>query len=101
MSPRRRSPGGYAPRPGFRLGLLLLWALLIVESIWLAAFIWATGSLIPPGMAVRRRDLGAALQGSQEERKADESLRQMLLKKGSRGPRQAPPAATPRSSATP
>ncbi|MBN1868632.1 hypothetical protein JW916_15225 [Candidatus Sumerlaeota bacterium] len=39
-----------SPRRVFSVGRLLLWIVLIVETLWLGGFIWSTGSWIPPGL---------------------------------------------------
>jgi hypothetical protein len=65
--------------------------LLIVETIWLGAFIWSTRSFLPPGFSPTRpiEEMVTAPAG---ERRADAKLQEMLEKGASRGPGQEPPA---------
>jgi hypothetical protein len=64
--------------------------LVIVEGVWLAAFIWATGSFLPPGLT-RAKPVEGVLQGSRQERLDDQKLREMLVRKASRGTAEVPP----------
>jgi hypothetical protein len=87
--------------PGrFPLGLFLLSILVIVETLWLALFIWGTSSLLPSGLSGRLPQPAAPEVSRPVEKpvpdeptKTDElKLQELLERKGSRGPAATPAA---------
>lgn len=84
----------------------LLWALLAIETLWLAAFMLASGSPLPP---VAERWLAGRAPGpnrwtpaqerrleTSEEQLTELQLQKLLAEKGSQGPATAPvPPAAP------
>ncbi len=79
---RKKSGGGFP----FRAILLIL---LVVETVWLAAFIWGTGSFIPQGIDNSSNQKAGWNQDKQRELE-DLELQKMLAVHGSRGDSEAP-----------
>ncbi len=67
----------------FPLGKTFLWTVLVLQSIWLAAFIWSTGSPLPQGVKEWASD-------RRQEKIDDEKIQEMLDRQGSKGPDNLP-----------
>jgi len=48
-------------KTGFPFGAVLLWLVLIVQTIWLVGFMWSTRSLLPRAFSEWTRDADAAV----------------------------------------
>ena len=53
------------------LGKILLWTTLVLQTIWLSAFIWSAGSPLPPGVKEWTSE-------RQQEKSDDEKIQEML-----------------------
>jgi hypothetical protein len=88
----RRNASRSKRRSTFRIGRLLFWTVLIVETLWLVAFVRATGSILPPTPknvpAPTANALISALptESPIESEQSDEiRIQEMLKQKGSKG----------------
>lgn len=76
------------------LARLLFWAILILETLWLAGFIVSTGSWLPPGARglTGHTDRVRSVWTDRREEKADqERIERLLESSGSRGASDEPP----------
>lgn len=67
----------------------MLWALLLIETLWLAAFVWSTGSFVPQGLSLGPLQTSASEQPGWNPEKQrtleDLQIQKMLAVQGSRG----------------
>lgn len=69
MAKRKKAKG--AKKKGARLGYILLWFLLVVETLWLGLFVYSDESLVPSAIT---------------EWRDNRDLEKEIFSKGSRGP---------------
>ena len=101
MARRIRASRSRPVRPAFAPVRLLLWFLVIVETVWIAGFIWATGTWFPPMQIGSRGRTTTGSRTTWTERKQEElddlQVQELLARKASRGNSTEPPSpASPR-----
>lgn len=81
-------------RPAWPLGRILLWAVLIVQGLWIAGFVWSTGGLVPPGLSLGGRSAEGEAGWTREKQSELQELeiQKMIHEKGSQGDSPSPPS---------
>ena len=105
MWKRRTRRGRHSSGGALRWPRVLFWALLVVETLWLAAFILSDRSLVPsladrwlarPGTGAQRWNPAQERKlEAREEEAAELGVEKILAEKGSRGAAGPPPTAVP------
>ncbi|HNY26412.1 MAG TPA: hypothetical protein PKH31_03420 [Candidatus Sumerlaeota bacterium] len=60
-------------------GSVILWSVVVAQAIWLAGFIWSTGSPLPPAWT-------RWVSQVRQQRTDESDIQDLLLKRGSQGP---------------
>jgi hypothetical protein len=93
----RRKVRSASPRRFFSLRRLFFWTILLVETIWLAGFIWSTGSWIPAGLTgqhpVTALDQTPVWNQTKQDSLDELQIQKLLQREGSQG--QSPTAPSP------
>lgn len=78
MARKKTQKGGGRPvwRPSVSV---ILWCVVVLQAIWLAGFMWSTGSPLPPAWT-------RWASGVRQQRADENEIQDLLLKKGSQGP---------------
>ena len=91
---RRKTRSRTTRKSRFPFGLLALWAVLVLETLWLAGFIWSTRSVVPEAFrhwppGGESRGWNRAKQENLEKHREEATqleLEKLLSEKGSRVP---------------